>query len=187
MRSDLEKWVADLAGLSSTKPVNRELTEAVMSGAVLAQHDAATTGKLKTVTRQALDLMWQIPATGGRIRLAQAEQRTAIGDRQPLRRDDGGHRRRAAPEGYADTPAARTGMEKLRRYLEHMLPSTCPTGQCCCWQTARRRADDRGVAAANRRGLCSDSSGPTAAGPWPVWATTPGNGRTSTPQDLNDQ
>src|SRR5438105_3590312 len=39
--------------------------EVVMSAAVLAQHDAATTGQLHPTTRQALDRMWTVQRADG--------------------------------------------------------------------------------------------------------------------------
>jgi hypothetical protein len=51
VRANLEKWVAYLEGLELDEASDsRRRAEAVMSGTMLAQHDAATTGHLHPVT-----------------------------------------------------------------------------------------------------------------------------------------
>ena len=88
------------------KPAIRARAEAVMSGAVLAQHDAATTGKLQPTTRQAFDLMWRVQLPEGGP-TAEAEQRATIGDDNHFGATMAAIAVGAAPEGYADTPTAR--------------------------------------------------------------------------------
>ena len=141
VRSDLEKWVVYLGELNLDKTSDsRRRAEAVMSGAVLAQHDAATTGKLQPATRQALDLMWrvQLPEGGFDWLKPNNEPPSAIDNHfgATMSAIAVG----AAPEGYADTPKARAGLEKLRSYFETHPPRTCTKRRCCCWQTTRSAA-----------------------------------------------
>ena len=90
--------------------------EVVSIAAGLAFNDSLGAGKLHAVTRQALDHMWTFQREDGSFDWIKAN--TA-----PSELDDhygvtlaligvG-----AAPNGYADTPAAQAGLEKLRRYL----------------------------------------------------------------------
>jgi len=125
VRAHLEKWTADLAGLQlneASKP--QKIAEAVMTGAVLAQHDAATSGKLQPISRQALDLLWQVQQKDGGYNWLKLND-------PPSEIDNHFGATMAAigtglaPDGYADTPAAHTGLEKIRSYLrahppEHM-------------------------------------------------------------------
>ena len=95
-----------------------------MAGAVLAQHDAATTGKLQPATRQALELMWRVQQADGDFNwvTGPAEPPSAI-DKHfgPTMAAIGAG---AAPDGYADTPEARAGLAKLRAYLGAHPPAT---------------------------------------------------------------
>jgi squalene-hopene/tetraprenyl-beta-curcumene cyclase len=125
VRSRLEKWVAQatVAGLNK-KAGAIEISEAVMAGAVLAQHDAATTGKLQPATRHALDLMWRLqqPDGGFNWTANPTEAPSAIDQHfGPTMVAVGVG---AAPDSYAETPEARTGLEKLRAYLSAHPPET---------------------------------------------------------------
>jgi squalene-hopene/tetraprenyl-beta-curcumene cyclase len=97
--------------------------EVVMSGVVLAHHDAATTGKLHPTTRKALDRMWTLQQPGGGFSWIKCNW-------PPMESDD--HYGAtialigvgAAPEDYAKTPAAATGIVKLKEYLAANPPPT---------------------------------------------------------------
>ncbi len=118
VRADLEKWVAHLEETEvNHRSDPRRRAEAVMSGAVLAQHDAATTGRLHPVTRKALDLMWkvQLPQGGYDWLKPNKEPPSAIDDHFGATMAAIGAG--VAPGAYAETPAAREGLKKLRRYL----------------------------------------------------------------------
>jgi len=124
VRSDLEKWVVYLGKLNLVATSDpRRRAEAVMSAAVLAQHDVATTGKLQTATRQALDLLWrvQLPEGGFNWLKPNNEPPSAIDNHfgATMAAIAVG----AAPEGYADSPAALAGTEKLRRYFQVHPPT----------------------------------------------------------------
>jgi squalene-hopene/tetraprenyl-beta-curcumene cyclase len=90
--------------------------EVVATAAALAMNDFATTGKLHPLTRQALDRVWTVQKPDGGFDWLKC-------DWPPLEHDDYygaivaalgvGH----AAEGYADTPAARSGVKKLAGLL----------------------------------------------------------------------
>jgi squalene-hopene/tetraprenyl-beta-curcumene cyclase len=109
-----DRWVKD-------KP--RWDTEVVATATVLAFNDAATTGKLHPTTRAALDKMWTVQREDGGWTWIKC-------DWPPMESDDDYGAAFAAvgvgvaPEGYADTPAAKAGMEKLRAYLKANPPPT---------------------------------------------------------------
>ena len=98
------------------------VAETVMVAAVLASNDAATTGKLHPATRKALDRMWTLQRDDGGFTWMKNEQ-------PPSEIDDHYGATMAAigagiaPEGYADTPQAKAGLEKIRRYLHDNPPA----------------------------------------------------------------
>lgn len=95
----------------------------VETSAALALYDAQTTGKLHPLTRQALDRMWtlqqpdgswgwkdrDLPPLGHDDHMAAAFAAVAVGN---------------APQGYAETPAAKRGLEGVQKFLkDHPAPS----------------------------------------------------------------
>jgi squalene-hopene/tetraprenyl-beta-curcumene cyclase len=96
-------------------------TEVVATAATLALNDAATTGVLHPLTRRALDRMWTLQQPGGAWNWLKC-------DWPPLEHDDYygavfaavgvGH----APDGYAQGDSARSGLERLRKYLQDNPP-----------------------------------------------------------------
>ncbi len=97
-------------------------TESVMVASVLAQNDAATTGKLHPATRQALDRMWEFQREdGGWKWLNENEPPSEIEEHYGVTMAAIGVG--AAPDQYAETPAARAGLDKIRRYLENNPPA----------------------------------------------------------------
>jgi squalene-hopene/tetraprenyl-beta-curcumene cyclase len=90
--------------------------EVVMSAAMLAFNDAATSGQLHPVTRTALDRMWAKQRADGGFDWLKCGW-------PPMESDDHFGATMAvigagvAPDGYARTDAAKTGLEKLRNYL----------------------------------------------------------------------
>ncbi len=103
------RWVTD-------KP--RWDAEVVATATVLAFNDAVTTGKLHPTTRIALDRMWTVQREDGGWNWLKC-------DWPPMESDDHYGATFAAlgagvaPEGYADTPAAKAGLEKLRTYFKN--------------------------------------------------------------------
>jgi len=97
--------------------------EVIMSGAVLAQHDAGTTGKLHETTRKALDRMWTVQREDGGFNWIKCNW-------PPMESDDHFGATIAligvgvAPDGYASTPAAVKGIERLKQYLAANPPPT---------------------------------------------------------------
>jgi squalene-hopene/tetraprenyl-beta-curcumene cyclase len=97
-------------------------TYAVMVASVLAQNDALTTGKLHPATRKALDDMWTLQRDDGGFEWIKRHQ-------PPSEIDDHYGVTVAAigvgmaPDGYADTPAARAGLDKIRQYLASHPPA----------------------------------------------------------------
>jgi squalene-hopene/tetraprenyl-beta-curcumene cyclase len=111
--------------------------EVIMSGAVLAQHDGATTGKLHDTTRKALDRMWTVQREDGGFNWIKC-------DWPPMESDDhfgatvaligvG-----AAPDGYAATPAAVKGIEQLKKYLAANPPPTLHHKLMILWADSYR-------------------------------------------------
>lgn len=90
--------------------------EVVMTGAMLALNDRATTGKLHPTTRTALDRTWTVQRDDGGFSWLKC-------DWPPMEDDDhfgatmAAIGAGAAPEAYAQSEAAQAGLAKLRGYL----------------------------------------------------------------------
>jgi squalene-hopene/tetraprenyl-beta-curcumene cyclase len=119
----LEQAAAKLADAKlSPEDKPGRVAEVVLTAAVLAQHDAATGGKLQPATRTALDRIWDVQRADGGWNWIK------IGD-PPSEIDDHFGATTAAigvavaPEGYADTPRARKGLEAVRRWLRAHPPA----------------------------------------------------------------
>jgi squalene-hopene/tetraprenyl-beta-curcumene cyclase len=117
-----EAWSPEVAG---DKPVDRKverrITEALLTATVLAQHDAITMGRLQPVTRASLDLIWKLQrADGGWHWLKTTEPPSATDDHYGVTMVAIGVG--LAPEGYAKTPAAQAGLDKMRAYLQSHPP-----------------------------------------------------------------
>jgi squalene-hopene/tetraprenyl-beta-curcumene cyclase len=101
--------------------VTEGVTEVVAIAATLALHDGQTGGKLQPATRTALARMWELQQADGSWTWNKE-------DLAPLEHDDYygavyaavgvGH----APEGYAQSKAAREGVARLVRYFEKTPP-----------------------------------------------------------------
>jgi squalene-hopene/tetraprenyl-beta-curcumene cyclase len=114
------KGAGYLKGSGSLK-VSEGVTEVVAIASTLAQHDARSTGKLHPRTRQALERMWELQQQDG----SWTWNKTGLA---PLEDDDYygavyaalgvGH----APDGYAQSDAAREGLARLKGYLRKNAP-----------------------------------------------------------------
>ena len=115
LRAKLEELAAN------PRQVSFRVMEGVMAACVLAQNDALTTGKLHPVTRQSLDYMWTLQRADGGFDWEKSNQ-------PPSEIDDHFGATMAvigvgvAPDGYAATPTARAGLDKIRQYLMHTPP-----------------------------------------------------------------
>lgn len=121
----LERFLTKLHDPAQAKMVKTSHIPRVrlLAALELARHDAATTGKLAPITRQALDHVWKMQnAAGGIDWLHVHEAPQAIDDWWPAAMIALGVA--AAPGGYADEPAARAGLEKLRGWFRAQQPAT---------------------------------------------------------------
>lgn len=130
-RQAIEDWARGLlkepwsASVTEEKPVERtverKISEALLTASVLAQHDAITSGQLQSVTRDSLDLVWRLQRPDGAWHwLKTTEPPSATDDHYGATMLMIGVG--SAPTGYAGTPAAKQGLEKIRRYLEAHRP-----------------------------------------------------------------
>lgn len=104
------------------RDVKYRVTEAVMVASVLAQNDALTTGKLHPSTGKALDRIWTVQRDDGGFDWMKYNQ-------PPSEIDDHYGATMAvigvgaAPGDYADTPAAKAGLDRIRRYFQANPPA----------------------------------------------------------------
>jgi squalene-hopene/tetraprenyl-beta-curcumene cyclase len=110
--------------------------EVVATAAALALNDAATTGSLHPLTRQALDRTWTLQKPDGGFDWLKCGW-------PPYEHDDyfgavmaaigAGH----APDGYASKPAARAGIARLRAYFEKNPPPDLHHATMLLWASTR--------------------------------------------------
>jgi squalene-hopene/tetraprenyl-beta-curcumene cyclase len=118
------RQVREAAEYLATHPrkTGYEATEAVMIASVLAQNDAATTGKLHPATHQALDRMWEHQREdGGWKWLDDNEPPSEIEEHYGVTMAAIGAG--IAPENYGDTPIAKKGLGNIRKYLRNNPPA----------------------------------------------------------------
>jgi squalene-hopene/tetraprenyl-beta-curcumene cyclase len=97
-------------------------TEAVMVASILAQNDAATTGKLHPATRKALDRIWTLQREdGGWTWMKNNEPPSEVDDQYGVAMAAIGVG--GAPDDYRQTPGARKGLEGIRRYFRNNPPA----------------------------------------------------------------
>lgn len=109
--------------------------EVVAAAAALAFNDAATTGKLHPLTRQALDRMWTVQRPDGGWTWLKCGWPPMESD------DDYGAGLAAvavavAPEEYRKTPAAQAGIAKLKSFLEKNPPPTVHHAAMLVWASS---------------------------------------------------
>ena len=116
----IRKAAEHLAG--HPRKTRYQATEAVMIASVLAQNDAATTGRLHPATRRALDRMWEHQRDDGGWRwLDDNKPPSEIEEHYGVTMAAIGVGR--APDGYSKTAAAKKGLEKIRQYLRDNRPA----------------------------------------------------------------
>jgi squalene-hopene/tetraprenyl-beta-curcumene cyclase len=124
----------------------RNDAEVVATAAALALNDAATTGTLHPLTRRALDRIWTIQKPDGSWTWLKC-------DWPPLEHDDyygavfAAVGVGSAPDGYARTEAARSGLDRLRSYLKSTTAPDLHHKTVLLW--ASTRLDDL-ITAADR-------------------------------------
>ena len=93
----------------------------ILAAVELARHDAATTGRLQPITRQALDSLWGLQLADGSVKwLHVGEAPQAVDDYWPVAMIALGAG--SAPEEYARTDKARAGIDKLRGWFRAHPP-----------------------------------------------------------------
>ncbi len=121
----LERFNTKMFDPAQAKQVKTYHTSRVrlLSAVEFARHDAVTTGRLAPITRQMLDFMWSYQKKDGGIdwiHVKEAPQ--AIDDYWPAAMMALGAG--IAPDGYAQTPKASAGIEKLRGWFAVHPPQT---------------------------------------------------------------
>lgn len=111
-------------------------TQVVATSVTLSLNDAATTGRLHAMTREALEWMWTLQRDDGAWEWIKTE-------RPPLEADDYygavfaavgvGH----APDRYAESAAATSGLAKLRAYLKRNTPPNLHHEAMLLWASMR--------------------------------------------------
>jgi len=108
----------------------------IVIGTGLALNDAQATGKLSDTAREVLDIMWTVQRADGGWKWPDC-------DYAPLEIDDHYGATVAAlavgiaADRYAETPRARTGLEKLRRYFQNNPPKSLHHRAMLAWGSVR--------------------------------------------------
>lgn len=136
---------------------------AIGVAAAMAINDRATSGKLHPLTRQALDGMWTLQrADGG--------WEWPFRDTPPLKVNEhygvtlAAIAAGMAPDGYADTPAARAGVERIRKFLANKPAVTLHERAMLLW--ASMYVDDLLPADAQQKIVAELLSTQRADGGW---------------------
>ena len=118
------------------KPNEKQGFWPIVVGAGLTFNDAQTTGKLSEVAREVLDIMWTVQRNDGGWKWPDC-------DYAPMEIDDHYGVTIAAlavgiaPDGYANTPQARAGLEKIRKYLKNNPPKSLHHRAMLAWCSVR--------------------------------------------------
>jgi squalene-hopene/tetraprenyl-beta-curcumene cyclase len=108
----------------------------IVVGTGLTFNDAQTTEKLSDVAREVLDIMWTVQREDGGWKWPDC-------DYAPMEIDDHYGVTVAAlavgiaPDGYAETPQARAGLEKLRKYFQNNPPKSLHHRAMLAWCSVR--------------------------------------------------
>ncbi len=108
----------------------------IVVGTGLALNDAQTSGKLSKTAREVLDIMWTVQREDGGWRWPDC-------DYAPIEIDDHYGVTIAAlavgiaPEGYAETPQARAGLDKVRKYFKNNPPKSLHHRAMLAWCSVR--------------------------------------------------
>ncbi|MDB5338582.1 MAG: hypothetical protein JWN70_4201 [Planctomycetaceae bacterium] len=135
----VRKFAEDLVEKRWAEKGPRWDAEVVATAAALAFNDAATTGKLAPLTRQALDKMWTLQREDGGWKWISC-------DWPPMESDDhygaclAAIAVAVAPENYRQTPAAQAGIAKLKAYIEKNPPPTLHHTAMLLWASSTGEA-----------------------------------------------
>jgi squalene-hopene/tetraprenyl-beta-curcumene cyclase len=108
----------------------------IVVGTGLTINDAQTAGRLSEVARGVLDLMWTLQRPDGGWKWPDC-------DYAPLEKDEHYGVTVAAlavglaPDGYADTPQSRAGLEKMREYFKNNPPKSLHHRAMLAWVSVR--------------------------------------------------
>ncbi len=108
----------------------------IVVGTGLTLNDVQTTGKLSDVSRDVLDIMWTVQREDGGWRWPHCNY-------APIEIDDHYGVTLAAltvgiaPDGYAETPQARAGLDKLRVYFKNNPPKSLHHRAMLAWCSVR--------------------------------------------------
>ncbi|MDZ4851169.1 MAG: squalene--hopene cyclase [Pirellulaceae bacterium] len=108
----------------------------IVVGTGLTLNDLQTTGKLSDVAREVLDMMWTVQREDGGWKWPHC-------DYAPMEIDDHYGVTVAAltvgiaPDGYAETPQARAGLDKLREYFKNNPPKSLHHRAMLAWCSIR--------------------------------------------------
>jgi len=108
----------------------------IVIGAGLTFNDVQTTGKQSEVAREVLDRMWAVQRADGGWRWPDC-------DYAPMEIDDhygvtiAALAIGVAPDGYAETPRSRAGLEKLRVYFKNNPPKSLHHRAMLAWCSVR--------------------------------------------------
>lgn len=133
---EVRKFAEEQISLRWEEVGPRNHGEVVALAAAMALSDAATTKTLHPLTRAALDRMWTVQKPSGdwtwpiRCRWPPMESDEHYG--VTLAAIGTG----AAPDGYAQTPAAQAGLAKIRTYLKNNPPQRLHHKAMVLWASA---------------------------------------------------
>ncbi|NND95805.1 MAG: squalene--hopene cyclase [Pirellulaceae bacterium] len=118
------------------KPTENQGFWPIVVGAGLTMNDAQTTGELSTVAREVLDMMWTVQRDDGGWRWPDC-------DYAPMEIDDHYGVTVAAlavgiaPDGYAQSPQAQAGLQKVREYFSRNPPKSLHHRAMLAWCSVR--------------------------------------------------
>lgn len=180
----VRKHAEELVSLRWEEVGPRSHGEVVAVAAAMALNDAATTGKLHPLTRQALDRMWTVQRADGDWKWP-----TRCGW-PPMESDDhygvtlAAIGAGTAPNGYAQTPAAQAGLAKIRTYLKNNPPSSLHQQGMVLW--ASMQVDGLMTAAEQKRCVSELLAAERPGGGWAFSRLYPWTRADGKEQNLDD-